>query len=370
MNFIRSLFTGSQRNTSSNPQQSQRNDSNNAQQHQHHTSNNTQQSSSSRWSLTELINRYGLRVQSFLENLSNSIEESQRQVQEEMQRQREQSTRNAQQFYMMSGLPMITGNPYLDQLIMLSNHQHLHGNVNFGIGGLQFSFGFNPMVDELTMEEILTTAFQQSQQNNTTPTDQRVLQTIPIIRLTKERLDFKRKLSESIESHTCSICIEDYSEDEQLVQLPCEHIFHKDCIMPWIEQHNTCPTCRYELPLTDPFKERERLQRMRERFTEEGLQIMQIANEDNTIFDKLYDIRIQIANAKGKIDNEYKNKLQANLSSYDSFLGVRMSKLDSMGHLQNDQVRHNRKNEILKIQFLQDRIDAMRKEIESSGSNS
>ena len=42
----------------------------------------------------------------------------------------------------------------------------------------------------------------------------------------------------------CSVCWEDFSLDEMVNQLRCEHIFHKDCIKPWLELHATCPVCR------------------------------------------------------------------------------------------------------------------------------
>ncbi|KAK1790907.1 hypothetical protein P4O66_014745, partial [Electrophorus voltai] len=54
----------------------------------------------------------------------------------------------------------------------------------------------------------------------------------------------------------CPVCKEDYSEGESVRQLPCNHLFHHDCIVPWLEQHDTCPVCRKSLSgqntATDP----------------------------------------------------------------------------------------------------------------------
>ncbi|KAK8804270.1 hypothetical protein WA171_000362 [Blastocystis sp. BT1] len=35
-------------------------------------------------------------------------------------------------------------------------------------------------------------------------------------------------------SETCSICLRDYDQEEEIAQLPCNHIFHKECIIQWI----------------------------------------------------------------------------------------------------------------------------------------
>jgi hypothetical protein len=44
---------------------------------------------------------------------------------------------------------------------------------------------------------------------------------------------------------TCSICIEDYEQDDTIRQLSCSHIFHKNCIDPWLlKESYKCPLCR------------------------------------------------------------------------------------------------------------------------------
>ena len=46
----------------------------------------------------------------------------------------------------------------------------------------------------------------------------------------------------------CPVCAEDWTDGEQVVKLPCNHVFHDGCISKWLNQKNTCPLCRYELP--------------------------------------------------------------------------------------------------------------------------
>ena len=43
---------------------------------------------------------------------------------------------------------------------------------------------------------------------------------------------------------TCSICHNDYVLGEEAGQLHCGHIYHQDCIRPWINFNHNCPICR------------------------------------------------------------------------------------------------------------------------------
>jgi len=40
---------------------------------------------------------------------------------------------------------------------------------------------------------------------------------------------------------TCTICLEDFREQESVTLLPCGHLFHKDCIRPWLDRDHRCP---------------------------------------------------------------------------------------------------------------------------------
>lgn len=46
----------------------------------------------------------------------------------------------------------------------------------------------------------------------------------------------------------CPICLCDYELKDEFIALPCSHMMHKDCGMPWLTEHNVCPVCRHQLP--------------------------------------------------------------------------------------------------------------------------
>lgn len=60
----------------------------------------------------------------------------------------------------------------------------------------------------------------------------------------------------------CCVCTEVFTVGNSVLKLPqCGHVFHEDCAVTWLSQHNTCPYCRHELPLQDAEQERERRRR-------------------------------------------------------------------------------------------------------------
>lgn len=46
------------------------------------------------------------------------------------------------------------------------------------------------------------------------------------------------------ENFECSICIDEFKDNELLKQLKCGHIFHRECLGQWLLNMNNCPICK------------------------------------------------------------------------------------------------------------------------------
>ena len=50
---------------------------------------------------------------------------------------------------------------------------------------------------------------------------------------------------------SCVVCQEAFDAGASVCQLPCQHLFHADCVLSWLKLRNNCPVCRWELPTAD-----------------------------------------------------------------------------------------------------------------------
>ncbi|XP_012677199.1 E3 ubiquitin-protein ligase RNF126 [Clupea harengus] len=97
------------------------------------------------------------------------------------------------------------------------------------------------------LDAIITQLLNQFENTGPPPADREKIKNLPAVEITDEHV------GSGLE---CPVCKEDYSAGETVRQLPCNHLFHNDCIVPWLEQHDTCPVCRKSLSgqntATDP----------------------------------------------------------------------------------------------------------------------
>lgn len=82
------------------------------------------------------------------------------------------------------------------------------------------------------------------------PASKSAVEQLPTIYISEEQL--------GTEAAQCAVCKDEFELCSEVKQMPCKHMYHPDCILPWLEQHNSCPVCRYELPTDDPDYEQTR----------------------------------------------------------------------------------------------------------------
>ncbi|XP_028778707.1 probable E3 ubiquitin-protein ligase RHC1A [Neltuma alba] len=96
-------------------------------------------------------------------------------------------------------------------------------------GGLLMAPGLEAFIQQLTMND----------HRGPPPASHSSIDAMPTIKITRAHL---RSDSQ------CPVCQEKFELGTEARQMPCNHIYHSDCIVPWLVRHNSCPVCRIELP--------------------------------------------------------------------------------------------------------------------------
>ncbi|KAL4587700.1 hypothetical protein LXL04_000574 [Taraxacum kok-saghyz] len=71
------------------------------------------------------------------------------------------------------------------------------------------------------------------------PASKAAIESMPMVEISEVHV--------STESH-CAVCKEAFVLRAEAREMPCKHIYHSDCILPWLALRNSCPVCRHELP--------------------------------------------------------------------------------------------------------------------------
>ncbi|XP_011159598.1 E3 ubiquitin-protein ligase Iruka isoform X2 [Solenopsis invicta] len=88
------------------------------------------------------------------------------------------------------------------------------------------------------LDAIVTQLLNQMDGTGPPPLSRNQIDEIPTTTIMQSQVDCKLQ---------CSVCWEDFKLSEPVRQLPCQHVYHAPCIVPWLELHGTCPICRQNL---------------------------------------------------------------------------------------------------------------------------
>ncbi|CAM8924171.1 unnamed protein product [Rhodiola kirilowii] len=143
--------------------------------------------------------------------------------------------------------PMIFLQNYLNN--MRAGGANIQFVIDSGGGGGQAGFQLPSNLGDYFVGPGLEQLIQQLAENDpnrygTPPASKEAVEKLPDIKITDELL--------ASDNAQCAVCMDTFELEGKAKQMPCKHIYHPDCILPWLELHNSCPVCRYELPTDDP----------------------------------------------------------------------------------------------------------------------
>ena len=105
----------------------------------------------------------------------------------------------------------------------------------------------------------------QNQHHGNPPASKTAIEKLKHFKMEKKYCKKSDSDPNKLEFPECSICLMEVTEGQDTILLPCGHMFHDKCVTKWLEIHNTCPLCRFELPTDNIDYERQRNQRNQQR---------------------------------------------------------------------------------------------------------
>ena len=122
---------------------------------------------------------------------------------------------------------------YNDSLRNIRMNQLLSSLNFFGYGG---GMGIDDYQDYL-QDEFMNSLFQQASRSE------------ELYRNEKVEIDVSsQKFGDTEKTFTnCSICSDDYKDDDTVSVLNCKHMFHKSCIEEWGHYNPVCPVCKSKI---------------------------------------------------------------------------------------------------------------------------
>lgn len=125
--------------------------------------------------------------------------------------------------------------------VLMDFLQSISGDSDTPFGNSQMFFMGNPgdyAWGREGIDTIVTQLLNQMETSGPPPLAKDKIEEIPKVEITKEDEDKKIQ---------CSVCWEDFRLQEIVRKLQCSHIYHENCIVPWLDLHGTCPICRKSL---------------------------------------------------------------------------------------------------------------------------
>ncbi|XVE69220.1 hypothetical protein DITRI_Ditri09bG0134500 [Diplodiscus trichospermus] len=96
--------------------------------------------------------------------------------------------------------------------------------------------GFDRLIDQLSQMEI-----QNIGRYDQPPASKAAVEAMPTVEINEAHIH---------NDLYCAVCKEQFELGTKVRNMPCDHLYHANCILPWLQLRNSCPVCRHELPST------------------------------------------------------------------------------------------------------------------------
>ncbi|XP_047338943.1 uncharacterized protein LOC124942472 [Impatiens glandulifera] len=126
----------------------------------------------------------------------------------------------------------------ISEIGMIQNRRLLNGAR---IGGLDQYEEWRLNVDNMTYEDLLELG-ERIGYVNTGLKEEDIIHCLRKLKISRREGQEEDLLTES--DRNCSICQEEYGEEDETGKLDCGHFFHSHCIEQWLVRKNSCPICK------------------------------------------------------------------------------------------------------------------------------
>lgn len=90
-----------------------------------------------------------------------------------------------------------------------------------------------------SLEALFEQLLLQDNRQGPAPAPQSAIDSMPVVKISRRHLN---------DDPQCPVCKDKFEVGAEAREMPCKHLYHTDCIIPWLVQHNSCPVCRHPLP--------------------------------------------------------------------------------------------------------------------------
>ncbi|KAJ7949079.1 E3 ubiquitin-protein ligase RING1-like [Quillaja saponaria] len=156
------------------------------------------------------------------------------------------------------------------------------------------------------------------------PTSKAPIDSIPTIRIT---LSFLEQLDPG-GIILCAICKDPIAVDAQAKQLPCKHLYHSDCIIPWLVNHNSCPLCRFQLSGKE--EEASETRRFRRQLRLAMMRLTELMEEEDDLYGFRTTLR-HIADRHGLLSSGTARQSDSDSSLFISSTQIGQAEIGSAG---------------------------------------